>query len=245
MHSLLWARIIFYVLGHAALAYIVWHGMWFSLFLSVVVFLLGGFAVSSYAHRTLAHGTIEWKSSKLEWFQIFMCVASGIGSPLGWAAVHRMHHAYLDTEKDPHSPWQIGFFRSYFHLWWVDPTKVSPKFLAGLTKHKKLLWIHQNSIICLIAVHAILFGLFGLIGLAASALGVHAMGFTNAVNHYVSEPKEIRSTPTWWMQVGENCHEHHHNSPRDYSFGDGISDPTARVLELLEKFNLVKIRRYI
>jgi fatty-acid desaturase len=34
---------------------------------------------------------------------------SGRGSPIGWVYVHRIHHAYSDSEKDPHSPKNLGF----------------------------------------------------------------------------------------------------------------------------------------
>lgn len=110
---------------------------------------------------------------------------------------------------------------------------------------KKLAWVHKNAVPLLIAFHVVPLMVFGMAGilvtLSASALGVHAMGFTNAVNHWAGEPKRIRTTNTWWMQVGENCHENHHNKPRDYSFGSGISDPSARILELMEKIGLVEI----
>ena len=219
--------------------------MWTVLAITILLFLLGGFSVSAYAHRTLSHGAVVWNSSILEWVCIYFCIGSGIGSPLGWATVHRMHHAYLDTDKDPHSPWRIGFWRSYFHLWDIKPEQVPLQFAKGLTKKKKLLWIHNHAVPLLIAFHLMPFVIFGLPGilatLAGSALGVHAMGFTNAVNHWAGEPKRIRTTKTWWLQAGENCHEYHHDNPREYSFGKGISDPSARVLELLEKVGLVKL----
>jgi fatty-acid desaturase len=157
-----------------------------------------------------------------------------------------MHHAYLDTDKDPHSPWSIGFWRSYFHLWSVTPQQVPNKFLRGLTRDKTLLWVHENSIVIMLVFHLVPILLFGWIGLAwgaAMILGVHAMGFTNAVNHWAGEPKKIRSTAMWWWQWGENCHERHHDKPRDYSFGPGLLDPTARILEVLERLRLVELNK--
>jgi len=244
--NLLWVRTTFYALGHIALFYLLWQFDLFLLFLTLCVFAFGGFAVSAYAHRTLAHKTVVWKNRFIEWILILGCVGSGIGSPLGWAAVHRMHHAYLDTDKDPHSPWRIGFWRSYFHLWDVKPEDVPTKFLTGLTRYKQLFWVHQNAIWLLIAFHTLPFVIFGidwtLVTLAASCLGVHAMGFTNAVNHWAGEPKKIRTTPTWWLQFGENCHEFHHKYPRSYSFGTGIYDISARVLETFKFWGIVDLQ---
>lgn len=241
-----WFRVGLYAYGHAALVYLLYVGNLWVIALAFAIFAIGGFAVSAYAHRGLAHGSVVFKSVFLERVMMVLTVGSAVGSPLGWAAVHRMHHAYLDTDKDPHSPWRIGFWRSYFHLWEISPTAVPFKFLSGLTKEKFLLWVHWNSFLIVIVFHLIPILLFGWVGLAwgaAMAIGVHAMGFTNAVNHWASEPKKIRSSNLWWWQWGENCHEFHHDKPRSYSFGNGISDPTARVLELMEKLKLVEIRR--
>ena len=40
---------------------------------------------------------------------------------LWWAAHHRMHHQYSDTEKDPHSPIAHSFWRS--HIGWAMDKK--------------------------------------------------------------------------------------------------------------------------
>jgi stearoyl-CoA desaturase (delta-9 desaturase) len=36
------------------------------------------------------------------------------GPAMVWVANHREHHRYSDTDKDPHSPFHKGWFRSYF-----------------------------------------------------------------------------------------------------------------------------------
>ena len=54
-------------------------------------------------HRYFAHRSFE--TSKF--WHIIMCVVSPIacgGSPYSYAVAHRTHHAYSDTENDPHSP---------------------------------------------------------------------------------------------------------------------------------------------
>jgi fatty-acid desaturase len=45
----------------------------------------------------------------------FICQGSSYLNPRAYAIMHREHHAYSDTEKDPHSPY---FFRDVFQMMW-------------------------------------------------------------------------------------------------------------------------------
>jgi len=65
--------------------------------------------VSITLHRYYSHKNFEFKSNILKWLFTFVAVLTGRGSPLGWVYVHREHHAYSDTDKDPHPPHILGF----------------------------------------------------------------------------------------------------------------------------------------
>jgi fatty-acid desaturase len=75
---------------HALIAYVMY---WF----------MTDFIQSLFLHRWAAHSL--WNPP--EWWQkaasTIGCIAL-VGSPIQWAAWHRTHHAYVDTDKDPHSP---------------------------------------------------------------------------------------------------------------------------------------------
>ena len=45
----------------------------------------------------------------------FLTQGASFLNPRAYAIMHRMHHAYSDTEKDPHSP---HYFRSMFKMMW-------------------------------------------------------------------------------------------------------------------------------
>ena len=64
---------------------------------------------------------------------LYLIVLTGAKSPLGWAAAHRAHHQYSDTEKDPHSPKHKGF-------WYSIDTVRDKKYLESLIKNNKLPW---------------------------------------------------------------------------------------------------------
>ena len=53
----------------------------------------------------------------IRFFYVFTFVAQGSSflNPRAYAIMHRMHHAYSDTERDPHSP---HYFKSMFKMMW-------------------------------------------------------------------------------------------------------------------------------
>ena len=67
-------------------------------------------ATSVYLHRGLAHRALrlhpiaDWAFRFILWFTTGQ-------NRREWVAVHRKHHAFTDTEKDPHSPLVHGFWR--------------------------------------------------------------------------------------------------------------------------------------
>lgn len=72
---------------------------------------------SSFMHRYAAHNL--WNPPVwVQYVGATIGIIGLIGSPIGWAAWHRTHHAHSDTKKDPHSPlyksaWFIVFKYKY------------------------------------------------------------------------------------------------------------------------------------
>lgn len=61
------------------------------------------FGISMMLHRYYTHKSFELNPIFKYFFTLFAILA-GRGSPLGWVYIHRIHHGFSDTEKDPHSP---------------------------------------------------------------------------------------------------------------------------------------------
>jgi stearoyl-CoA desaturase (delta-9 desaturase) len=59
-----------------------------------------------YLHRYGAHRMFKFAPGWERVFHLltYLCQGSSFLNPRGYAILHRMHHAYSDTEKDPHSP---------------------------------------------------------------------------------------------------------------------------------------------
>lgn len=87
----------------------------------VIIWYTSLFFQTFFLHRYAAHGA--FKMSKL-WervFYIFTYAAQGSSymSPRVYAVMHRIHHAYTDTEQDPHSP---HFSKNIFQMMWRTRT---------------------------------------------------------------------------------------------------------------------------
>jgi fatty-acid desaturase len=119
-------------------------GRWDLILYALGWWFAGAMAITIYAHRTLSHNSLEIKWKWLEHAFCSLCILSNVGSPLAWAIVHRMHHVYMDEEKDPHSPHQIGFLNSLTHRWDVPFDEIPLRFTRGLLRQETPRWYHEN-----------------------------------------------------------------------------------------------------
>ena len=79
----------------------------------LLVFLIGYLVntatISVLYHRGLAHGAVDLSPSLRGFVARAGIWLTGL-DPKGWVCMHRRHHAYSDTERDPHSPVRFGLF---------------------------------------------------------------------------------------------------------------------------------------
>ena len=236
---------LFQVLTHLSVVTMIFYGSAIHYFLAIVVFFFtGSIGMSGTFHRLLSHKSYncpQW----WEYFGTLMGAIGGTGSSIAWCAVHREHHRFTDTAKDPHSPshlpwWQIQFF-SMFH-------KPSPKYAADLLRSEFHVNIHKYYWL----IHAIYGALCYLIDpfavvylwLFPSFILWHAGSFINTLSHTFGwQDHDTRDTSTnhWLTGIfvwGEGWHNNHHNAPQNYRFGEKWYqlDVTARIIELF-RFN--------
>jgi stearoyl-CoA desaturase (delta-9 desaturase) len=74
--------------------------------LFIVHWQLSLFCQSFFLHRYGAHRQFTMSRGWEKFFNILTAISqnSSYLNPRGYAVLHRMHHAYSDTEKDPHTP---------------------------------------------------------------------------------------------------------------------------------------------
>ena len=90
------------------------------------------FGQTFYLHRYAAHKMFTMNKFWEKFFYIFAWVAQGSSylNARAYAILHRMHHAYSDTEQDPHTP---HFFKEVFSMM-VHTGKIYNGLLKGTIK---------------------------------------------------------------------------------------------------------------
>ena len=67
-------------------------------------------AVTIYLHRHQSHGALELAELAAHFFRLWLWLTTGMITK-EWVAIHRKHHAKVDTADDPHSPVALGLNR--------------------------------------------------------------------------------------------------------------------------------------
>src|SRR3974377_737333 len=97
-----------FLLIHVGCFAVIWTGLtWRALVLAIVLYLARIFAIGAGYHPYFAHRAL--RTSRVVQFCLgFLAQTSAQRGILWWAAKHRQHHKYSDTDLDVHSPVQHG-----------------------------------------------------------------------------------------------------------------------------------------
>lgn len=183
-------------------------------------------------HRFYSHNS--FKTGKwFEWFTNFLSLFVGSGPYLTRAAIHRQHHAYADTEKDPSSPVHNGFWKIYFNIWGLD-TKIERRFFKGLVNNKILMFFRKYYWKLVILLIFTLFLIHPLLLVFAYCipciLSSHLFGLFNAYLH-----KNGEASDNHWLNLftaGEGYHKVHHSNAKKLRHGP--IDPTYFFIKLIK-----------
>ena len=196
--------------------------------------LASSFAVTLGYHRLFSH--VAFKAAwPVRLFVLFFGGAAFEKSAMAWAALHRLHHRYTDTARDPHNI-QRGFF--YAHVGWIcvegvryDYSNVrdlaKDPLVAFQDRHYKLL-SHFTGLILPFLVGSLIGGWMYAILFPVAArifLVLNCQFCINSVAHTFGK-KSFDSTISacdHWLGViltnGEGFHNFHHRFPVDYRNG--------------------------
>ena len=202
------------------------------------------FGLSMTMHRYYTHKSFEMHFI-LHWLFTFISILTGRGSPLGWVYIHRLHHAFSDTEKDPHGPKTMGF-----KLFGFKPIEEQTKpnlFIVKDLMNPNQMFINKYYLLIILTWLGIL-----------SIINVELIYFTwilpvcliqlsqNSFNHFAHlygyrnfETKD-NSTNNFWLWpfiLGDAWHNNHHANAektttqiKKYEF-----DPVASFINLIKK----------
>ncbi len=199
--------------------------LWYLIIAWILGKALGNIGNEIGMHRLWSHRS--FKTSKIKEVFLHLCsVPLLCGSSIAYAGIHRQHHAYSDTDKDPHqtgSPWKTLFYVRNPNL------VMSPKIVTDLIKSPLHRWIHKHyfKINLVILLSALV--LFGPIytGWFLSSVIVYNFIVIGLINIYGHRPEHgtrnfdtnDKSTNNFWLQAllwGHGLHNNHHKNPASF-----------------------------
>lgn len=187
----------------------------------LALYLLRIFAIGAGYHRYFSHRA--YKTSRAFQFALaFLAQSTAQKSVLWWAAKHRHHHLYSDTESDVHSPRQKGFL--YSHFGWIfarrnDKTDLAK--IADFACYPELIWLHRHELFPAFLLALLTFAIGGWPGLVigffwSTVLVYHATFCINSLAHVYGRKRYVTgddSRNNWLLALitmGEGWHNNHH-----------------------------------
>ena len=96
---------------------------------------LGGLGTTVCFHRAITHKSLKLHPVVRN-VLTFFAMMNGSGSPLSWAANHRLHHAKSDTPEDISSPRIGGFWWSHLRWLWQAGAAPVSKYCRTSTRRR-------------------------------------------------------------------------------------------------------------
>ncbi|MDW5288567.1 acyl-CoA desaturase [Formosa sp. PL04] len=235
----------------------------------IILWYSGLFFQTFFLHRYAAHQSFKMSrfGEKLCFVLTWICQGSNYLSAYGYGVMHRMHHAYADTEKDPHSP---KYDSNVFSMMWRTKTiyqdinnqniAVDAKFTKNVPQWKRFDSFASSRVSRLIwaALYIVFFVVFAtawwqwlflpVAFFMAPIHGViinwfaHIYGY---VNFKVSDTSK-NLLPFDFLMMGEGYHNNHHKYGGRANFG-GVRwyelDVTYGIMKVLNALGFITIKK--
>jgi stearoyl-CoA desaturase (delta-9 desaturase) len=230
-----WFRCLPFLLLHLACLAVWWVG-WsgFALCTALGLYVVRMFAITGIYHRYFSHRT--YRTSR--WMQFVFALlgaSSAQRGPLWWAAHHRSHHKFSDTQPDPHSPIRHGFWRSHIGWFMTDRHFLTDyRRIHDFARFPELRWLNRFDVIVPIILAVTLYFVGRLLNSVAPSLGVtgwqlvvwgfvvstimlfHATASINSLAHLIGRRRYDTGDDSRnnfilaLITLGEGWHNNHH-----------------------------------
>jgi stearoyl-CoA desaturase (delta-9 desaturase) len=221
-------------------------------------------------HRYASHGAFSMSKFWERFFYLVAYITQGSSylSPRVYAIMHRMHHAYTDTDKDPHSP---KYDKNLFAMMWrarvmtsrifKGQEELEPRFLKNLPDWRGLDRIGHStwSRLGWIALYVWFYIQFApsawwffLIPIHILMMPIQGMIINWFAHKYGTVNFKMKNTSTNLFKtdifmMGEAYHNNHHKSPSSTNFGVRWYefDPTYQVIKLFNWLRIIRIHKLV
>jgi stearoyl-CoA desaturase (delta-9 desaturase) len=183
-------------------------------------------AVTIYLHRGQAHHALELHPVVSHFFRFWLWLTTGMVTK-EWVAIHRKHHAKVETPEDPHSPQARGIGKVFWEG--AELYRDESRNVATLRKYGRATpddWVERNVYTrfswegcgLMLIVDVVLFGPIGMTIWAVQMMWIPitAAGIVNGVGHYWGyrnfscEDASRNIIPLGLLIGGEELHNNHH-----------------------------------
>jgi len=210
-------------------------------------YLLNIVGIYMMLHRFFSHKAFAFSNKYTEYFFTLISLLAGRGSPLGWVYVHRQHHAYSDTDKDPHSPKFLDYKLFGFSHYKKQEEDKMQIFTVKDLMTKEHLFIHKWYIaillsfilvLSLISIETLYFAWIlpaFLVHLSQNNFNYfgHMSGYRNF------ETKDDSRNNIWLFPflLGEAWHNNHHHDPKNFTTKKKSHefDPVVSIINMVKK----------
>lgn len=236
-----------------------WYGYVFVTLALTHVTIVG---VTVFLHRNQAHRSVDLHPLISHFFRVWLWLTTGMNTK-EWTAVHRKHHAKVETEDDPHSPQIYGILKVVF--WGAGLYRAETKKRETMQKYgfgtpddlieRKLYTPYQNyGVLITLAVDLVLFGWIAgpLIWIVQMIwIPFWAAGIVNGVGHYLgyrnfqSADESRNIVPLGLLIGGEELHNNHHAYPTSSKLSSRWWEFDAgwMYINIFEKLGLARVKR--
>lgn len=238
----------------------------------VVHWYLSLFCQTFFLHRYSAHKMFIMSKPWERFFYMLTYISQGSSylSPRAYAILHRMHHAFSDTEKDPHSPhhtknvftmmWETKdiynavlnrkraietrFERNYPEWNLVEKLGDSWFSRAGWALLYTAFYILAYIYLDMHWAFFFLLPIHFLMGPIHGAI-VNWSGHKYGYQNFDNDDKSKNSLIVDFLMMGELFQNNHHKRPNSINFGSKWweVDPTYPVIKLLSTMKIIEIRK--
>lgn len=218
-------------------------------------------AVTLYLHRYQAHRALDMHPAVAHFFRFWLWLTTGMNTR-EWTAVHRKHHAAVETEEDPHSPKVHGIREVLLRgaeLYRVNASNrdIVEQYGFGTPDD----WIERRlysrwttlGIVLMFAIDVTLFGPLGITIWAVQMIWIplFAAGVINGAAHWwgyrnFETPDASTNISPWGVLIGgEELHNNHHafGSSAKFSVRPWEFDVGWLYIRVLETFGLARVRK--
>jgi stearoyl-CoA desaturase (delta-9 desaturase) len=233
---------------------------WGYLVVTLVLTQITILSVTIFLHRCQAHRALDLHPIASHFFRFWLWLTTGMLTK-EWAAIHRKHHAKVETLDDPHSPQIQGIWRLLFkgaELYKKESRNAETleRYGQGTPDDWMERHVYARSKYGILLMFILDVALFGPIGITIWAVQMcwipfFAAGVINGVGHYVGyrnfecQDASRNVSPVGLLLGGEELHNNHHTfgTSAKFSVKWWEFDTGWLVIRVLQVFRLARPKR--